>query len=621
MSSRICLMRGCAVLAAIGAWAVEPDFTSDYLSIGLSRTAPAFNAFDVDALGKGKLGDNPAFVRGAAVTGLTFEVQGKGAFAYARDDKAVWRVTCEEKMVTLRSDYEGSRPGGSPLPFTVMFNQKKNHATLLGLMKPGLRKMAMPCVLHLPDRGTLRVTCESPGAVLDYDAVRQIEDPPNVKIAFPAATAERPSVTYTLAAVQVYPKLPGIEGNPLYDGFRRDFLNLFQVNPRLQMLGNNASSDPVAFTVYKYAELAAVAPPLTEGLTCLDLVRMTLDRYLAGALGYGQIGYGMTPTDAILCKWATPWTSTDSMPSLVLAACRYTEASKDRAWAERNYGGLAAWARQMVARDTDGNGLIEYPSTGNYNDRPLRDRRPANWWDTINFGHEDAYSNALIYNAARRFAALSRELGHAEDAVDFDRCADRLKAAYVPGFFNPETGVIAGWRSKDGQLHDYGFTFVNGAAVAYGLVEGAQANAIMDKLLAKMKEVGYTRFDLGLPGNLVPIRKGDYVFEKTPPERFGEPLREDGSDGFQYYENGGATGCFSYFLIKALYTLGRVDDARRIFHPMLKGYADGNFQGFDASGMSRDWRDWKGGGHGYEGLLVDNYFTLLAVLDDVKAGK
>ena len=621
MKNRKVLICGCALLAAASLPAVEPDFRSDYLSIGLAHTAPAFSAFDVDGLGKGRLGDNPAFVRGSAVTNLTFEAQGKATFSYARDGKPVWQVACGAKTVTLRSAYESGRPGGPTLPFTVMFNQKKNHATLLGLMKPGERKMALPCVLHLPDRGTLRITSDSPGASLDYDAVRRIEDPPNVKIAFPAATAEHPSVVYTLEVVQVCPKVPGIEGHALYDGFRRDFLNLFQINPRLQMLANNASSDPVAFTVFKYAELAAVAPPLADGVSCLDLVRQTLDRYLAGALGYGQVGYGMSKTDAILCPWATPWTSLDSMPSLVLAACLYVEAAKDRVWAERNYAGVAAWANKMVERDTDGDGLYEYPSTGNIGDRPLRDKRPSNWWDTINFGHEDAYANALIYHAARQFAAMARGLGHAADAADFDRRADRLKAAYVPGFLNPSTGVIAGWRSADGQLHDYWFTFVNGAAVTYGLVEGAQANSIMDRLLAKMKEVGYADFSLGLPGNLVPVKKGDYVIHDEPPEVHGVPRLEDGSDGFQFYENGGATGCFSYFLIKALYTLGRVEDARRIFHPMLKGYADGNFQGFDANGMSRDWRDWKGGGHGYEGLLVDNYFTLLAVLDDVKVGK
>lgn len=45
------------------------------------------------------------------------------------------------------------------------------------------------------------------------------------------------------------------------------------------------------------------------------------------------------------------------------------------------------------------------------------------------------------------------------------------------------------------------------------------------------------------------------------------------------------------------------------FLPLLAGYAAGNFQGFDANGASRDWRDWQGGGHGYEGLLVDKIIS------------
>jgi len=52
---------------------------------------------------------------------------------------------------------------------------------------------------------------------------------------------------------------------------------------------------------------------------------------------------------------------------------------------------------------------------------------------------------------------------------------------------------------------------------------------------------------------------------------------------------------------------------------MLAGYARGECQGFGENGRSRDWRDWRGGCHGYEGLLVDNYYALLAVLDDAEA--
>ena len=57
------------------------------------------------------------------------------------------------------------------------------------------------------------------------------------------------------------------------------------------MLANNASSDPCAFTLFEYSDLARHTPPLADGLTANDLIRMTLDRYLAGAKGYGQAGY------------------------------------------------------------------------------------------------------------------------------------------------------------------------------------------------------------------------------------------------------------------------------------------------------------------------------------------
>jgi hypothetical protein len=69
--------------------------------------------------------------------------------------------------------------------------------------------------------------------------------------------------------------------------------------------------------------------------------------------------------------------------------------------------------------------------------------------------------------------------------------------------------------------------------------------------------------------------------------------------------------------VKALYKIGRAQEARRIFNPMLRSYAAGEFQGFGPNGLSKDWRDWSGGCHGYEGFLVDSYLALLAVYDEV----
>ncbi|MFO0984496.1 MAG: hypothetical protein U1E76_22675 [Planctomycetota bacterium] len=206
----------------------------------------------------------------------------------------------------------------------------------------------------------------------------------------------------------------------------------------------------------------------------------------------------------------------------------------------------------MVAGDRDQNGLIEYPRSGNLGDRPTPGSRPANWWSCINFGHEDAYANALAYRAAAVFADAAEQpvMRARRHAAELRRAA---QVTYLPAFLDPDSGLLAGWRSKDGKRHDYAFTFVQGVAITYGLVPADTANAIMDRLLAKLRAVGFHDFALGLPDNLIAVPKGDYV-QHGWANAIGvdEPNREDGTDAFQIYENGGATGCYAYFTVSAL---------------------------------------------------------------------
>lgn len=597
-----------------------PDFKSDYWAIGLARTTPAFTHFVIDPFGRGRFADNPVMPAAPGSHRLFSPRSGEYSYRPNGGEPDTWRISCSDSTLVLQT----SHVAGHNQPLELTFDQKANHATLLGLMEPGIRETHLPCVLHLPDIGSVRITCDTPGVRLEYDASRSRRLPrPFVQVRFPAATAARPGVTYTLTATAIHPAWPGLTDDPIFDGFKRCALNILQVNARLQMLANNSASDPCPFTLFLYAKAAGRLPELAPGLFANDLLRMTLDRYLSGAKGYGHRGYGDSfDADSGLIPWGPCWTSLDTMPSLVIAACEYAGNSGDLTWTAANYPSIAAWAAEMMATAAEGRGLIRYPASGNYGDRPTTERHPANWWDTINFGHEDALSNALAFHACEKFSELARSLGKAADAEEFSVHAARLRAAYAPAFLNPATGVLAGWRSRDGELHDYWFTFVQGAAIAFGLLDDLTANRIMDRLLAKIGEVGFRDFSLGLPGNLVPVRRGDYWMDCSgtiPPERYGEPRLEDGSDGFQFYENGGASGCWAYFTIRALYKLGRCEEARRILLPMLRGYAEGGFQGVSHTGMMKDWRDWQGGGHGYEGMLVDNYFPLMAVEDELRS--
>jgi hypothetical protein len=581
------------------ACAADLSFQTPYYRATLAADQPNFTELAVDSLGKAKLTMNvmlpvakstPKYAAVRAGESVEYRQEGSSA--------AAWTFTFTEKGIVLRSAYSEKQP---PQPLVFGFNPILCHATLLGLFDDA-GAIRLPALLHFPDRGTFRITTPEKGLALGYDALRDKED--FVRVTFPPATAARPSVEYRWEVTAIYPRVASMENDPRYDGFRRDFLNILQINPRARVLANHAASDPVAFTVFLYSMMAAHMPPLAEGLTALDIVRQTLDRYASGMKGYGMAGYKDDPD--------LKYDFLDTYPSLVMASADYVRASHDKAWLASNYVVVKRWADRMIAFDRDGDGLMEYPVSGNSGTWPKEiSVRPANWWDTVGFGHKDAYSNALAYRAFNDMAELARLSGRNSDAGTYAGRASKLKAAYFDAFYNPETGVLAGWKSADGKLHDYYFLFVNGVAVTHGLLTKDQGELVWDKLLAKMKDVGYTRFELGLPGNLIRILPEDYAHKD---HRWGYSEKADGSDGFQVYENGGATACWAYYTIQALRELGRDKEADAILFPMLKAFEDGGFQGRGPNGMTYDWKDWNGGPHGYEGLLVDGYSTLLAAL-------
>jgi hypothetical protein len=318
---------------------------------------------------------------------------------------------------------------------------------------------------------------------------------------------------------------------------------------------------------------------------------------------YGMPGYG---------SGDFPVESSDTAPSLLIAALDYVEGRRDNAWLRAHYAALRAIADKMLATDTDGDGLVKYVASGNsgsWNEGQPK-VRPSNWWDTVGFGHEDAYANALAYRALQGMGRVAGESGNPADSVRYAAAAAKLQGAYFKAFYDPATGVLAGWRSADGAIHDYYFTFVNGIAVLYGLVPPDRAGGIIDRLWEEMQKVGYTDFRMGLPGNLVPVARKDYAHLNP---RYGGGLRKDNSDGFQIYENGGATACFSYFTIAAFDRVGEHERAGKILLPILGAFDRREFEGVGPNKLTNDWRKWDGTAEGYEGFLTDNYYALLAV--------
>jgi hypothetical protein len=76
-------------------------------------------------------------------------------------------------------------------------------------------------------------------------------------------------------------------------------------------------------------------------------------------------------------------------------------------------------------------------------------------------------------------AGISR-IALMEDKSNFyNDLALKIKSKFKDCFYNPETDWLAGWRSADGELHDYAFTFINYMAICLGLIEGETAQNII----------------------------------------------------------------------------------------------------------------------------------------------
>ena len=602
-------------------------YTSPWLKLSFSRHTPAMTFLSVDATGESRHKQNllkESIAWGPVVaiatnsstgTDLPCEVAVKGnvvrywnirlgdfetdSLAFTVEPKAL-KVKIERE---IPQDYEAVIAS----PLRMMFDATVTPVSPLGrLSEPG--KLRFPVLLHFPDWGSLLVRVKeqkADEATLDFSLLRDLKPiAPGAVAAWAGMTPEyrqrmekagnkrllegnamhlgpeqiqlvlnkgrsagrqragKQRLELSMAVTAIYPKPSVVDADPKLIGIKRAWLNVFGFRADLACLANNAAGDTCQFCLFCYADQACYTPPLFDNFTALDLVRISLDRYFDGFKGFQD-------------------QFQDVAPSTIIAAWDYATGKPDRQWLKRRISFIETYADRMIAADVDGDGLCE------------SERDPTNWWDCTPWNWKDAYSSALSWRAFRCLADLEHRLGnHAKQKLYRDR-ADQIKAAYYATFYNPETGVLAGWRLKDGKFADCYFLWVNGIAIAYGLVDTTQANAILDRLQAKIKATGFSSFQYGLPGNLV-------HFAGKPPLRF------------QYYENGGVTGSMAYHYIQGLYSAGRKAEADVIFDKMLEGYRAGTFQ--NGIGGGGDWKEWDGSPCGYEGLLVDAYYPLTAFI-------
>lgn len=471
-------------------------------------------------------------------------------------------------------------------------------------------RLTLPAIISAPDYGQMLLTCTDPAVTGRLEGSRAehrvdfILDIPPASLADPLRFHLQP----------VYLPLPeGFRNRQAWRKVRRGWFNIFQPTARWGeagkpfsappgLLGNNVLSDPCSLALWFYADQAFWTPELAPGISATKLVRRTIDFWL---------DQRTRPTGEVIGYWEYG-NFLDANAGPIIAAWDYVEATGDREWLARRIERIEFIADFLARRDVDSDGMIEAVQSGNRGTLQQPARSCA-WWDALNCGHKDGYTNAIIYRAFRCLADLELKAGRKEQAERYTRFADRLKGAYFKNLYNPKTGWLAWWKSQDGELHDYASPVVNGLAIEYGLVEADQAKDILDRLRAKMKEVGFRRYDLGIPGVLVPVPRADYLL----PDSLGCPRKEDGTDTFGQYMNGGISAGQGTHFIAAHYLVGHWRAGDVFLNAMLTRQAAGLFHNGvrDAQMQGLDWTTWDGKPCGYEGYLADSFrFTQLVLL-------
>ena len=190
-------------------------------------------------------------------------------------------------------------------PFTFRFDLANCYSTVLGLSGDN-GDLRLPSLIHFPGQGSMRLTANVADSVgLGYHAGQRstLANVPesvglSATLTFPPATEAHKRMVYTLEIAAIYPQLPGIANDSRFDSFKRNWLNALQLSSDKRVLSNNTTSDTCAFCYYEYADIAALSPPLVEGLTALDVVRQTLDAILAGGQAYGLPAQGNFPAES-----------------------------------------------------------------------------------------------------------------------------------------------------------------------------------------------------------------------------------------------------------------------------------------------------------------------------------
>ncbi len=613
-------------------------YETPFYKVGFYMGRPGFSQLAVDHEGVGDTRDNliphasPLFlghhgVKEYLVSGIRMEQIGGGqaasfsAFHYegcvhVKGNRLVYDLKCTQtgehaqlewvigpramSLNIIRNISRDIRAWSSSLwhmPFDCNVTPVTTLAKTIRKGETGL--VNFPLLLHAPGKGSFKISTGDNNVLWRMDSVRphhivtgeiKLGEIPTEQGDYAIATGQyKASFKWEVYSMQPNLKLdtPAVVQKAL----EKCLPTALTYRPDTDTFSNNANSMHGVICMDSWSDISVNMHDIIPGLSAMDLLKNTLERWLDGGPGYGN---GKTLIGGQFHDLEDEYLMTGAAALLGLA--EYLEKYPDKAWHMKYKQAIQAQLKAMEKRDLDGDGLIESDHRRGVSGEH---QWSTCWYDVISFGWKDAFSNALLYSALEKLYKVLYIIGENHQAEPIKIWADKIKQNYYNTFYNENTGWLAGWKCKEGKLHDYGFLFVNGAAICAGLIQPEVARQMIEKLWDGLINLGLWDLSLGLPGNIIPINDEDMA-----PAMHGQPL------GF--YQNAGLTHSQTRHFVGALYQTGMQKEGDMLLNKLCQSLENGTAFGGCGSGV--DWKTWDGRPSGYEGLLTDQFGILAQAL-------
>ena len=405
------------------------------------------------------------------------------------------------------------------------------------------------------------------------------------------------NVTLTLKVLdECCPAFPDQE-NPKYDGLRRNWLNAFALNRELFDMGDNIYFHGTGhLAIHMKSDLLEI---MNDDIELFKIIRRVYEKQVERSFKKCQAYDGEVSVSFFNREKVKNYGgAVDSTPGAIIGLTGI--ATWNLPFAKKLIPNAIKAADFILNQDTDGDGIFEVAFPGDYIGQPAELGAQCNWWDNFAFGHKDIYFNYLCHRAIRTLADLLEKIGMNEQATKYRAHLEKFDKNFFKTFYNEETGLMAGWISRNGKVHDYGFTFAVSMGINEGLIPKEKGKEMLRKLLSIMKKEGYGDLRFGIPGNVMPV---------APQDTICWPCMTD----WGRYENGGLNGMNGYHFLTSMYNVGMKKEADKILFTILDTYE----KEFTHSGLmpgyckSVDWRTKEGVACGYN-YLADNYYFLLS---------